>query len=223
MKFNFIFIALFLLTSKTFGQSIMNEDLVWRIIDTINQMPNLDNKEKELILAEKLSHLSDEDIVHFDLIIYALHSKANTWDLVAVDKVFSDDAHYDFPYALISLGKIAYYEILKKPDAILDYISDSLIQKPHGFYFDKHFVRADALKIKYPYDFQKLFKLHTEIQERLKKQNFSDIEIIRGDDDYHGYKAKTYNELQERMPKIWKTFENNRDLKRIFYSWVNDD
>jgi hypothetical protein len=225
MKILILFCVSFLFNSKIYSQLVMDENVVWSIIDSINQVPSVDREQKEQLLTNKLAPLSDVAIVTFDFIMHELHGKANTWDLVAVDKILSDegmmseDNHFDFGFELISLGKKAFYEIVGNPDKITDYISTSNINNPLGY---NSFIRGHrALSLRYV-DYNTEYEISNKILQKLSDEKYPDKSVFLNKPEYDGYKAKTLKELQERLPRLWQTFSACRNYEELFYFWLND-
>jgi Protein of unknown function (DUF4240) len=203
----------------------MNEDKFWTLIDAVNSEAT-ENKQKKALLVEELSILPIEEVAMFDFIMRELHYKAETWDLVAVDKIFydesmmSEDHHYRFNFAVISLGKQRFYEILNNADEMIHHIPESVPFPYHGFSFENEGYIDDAM---FELTFNKIGKeLFEQVSERVsqdwKKQN---SDTPRGCET-HGYKAESLEELEARLPKIWKRFEKHRDYGDVFHFWLND-
>jgi hypothetical protein len=209
---------------------MMNEDKVWQLIDSANAL-KVGNKQKQAFLAEKLLEFSDEDIVTFDFVISELHYKAETWDLVAVDKIFqnesmmSEDNHYMFNFAVISLGKEIFYKLLENADEIIHYLPESVPYQYNGcYFFDNYFYGVGYHVVEKKFNRFKnseRAKLYDEIYKRVAEKWKLENGISTRSWETHGYKAKSLQELQERLPKIWKRFEKHRNYEEVFDMWVN--
>jgi hypothetical protein len=233
MKLIIVLCFSFLVLPKIFAQTVMNEEKVWQLIDSVNSVNSLLKNQKKDLLLEKLSRFSDEDLVIFDFIIYDLHQKADTWDLSAVDKIFSDnsmmeeDDHYYFNYALISLGKKNFYAILEDADKIFDYIPINVPSKENTYSFEyQDFVYGgghQTLETRYKGQYELMNKVFDTINASL----FNKLKIENAHKTPQfppfGHKAKSLKELEKRLPKIWKRFAPYRCYEEVFDWWVNGD
>lgn len=232
MKLINIVLLFYFLSHKTFAQNMMNEEKLWKLIDSVNSVKSISSKQKEVLLAQKLSHFSDEDIVMFDLIVNELHYKADTWDLTAVDKIFTNsvwlsDGHYYFCFDVISMGKRVYYKVLKNADELVNHIPDSLPYKNDSYLFDDKdfivFAGSNAMKIKYKNEGNYKERIYDTLFTRLEYKLINEKKYKDRDSIYDGYKAKSLKELQKRLPKIWKRFQKHRDYELLFDEWIKYD
>ncbi len=205
------------------SQTLMTENDVWNMIDSVRKIENKDVKKMRFLLHESLISKSDTTIVSFDVVINNLHQKAQLWDFVAIDKIFSnnrmmsEDAHFYFQFGLISLGKEAYYNVLQNSGKLLNYIPNEMCENGKEFDFSNlDFIGGSGLRI-----FNEKYgdnRLYDTIMTKITQMGIEPSPP----DVYQGYKAKSLKELENRIPNIWSKFSDFRNNKELFLFWFED-
>lgn len=105
----------------------MNEESFedfWSLIEDSRQRADTRDARTDL-LRERLAQRSAQDIVRFQIDLYRVRQRVDTWNLWAVAEQIhggwcSDDSFWYFQFWVVGLGREGYERVLADPDALAD-------------------------------------------------------------------------------------------------------
>ena len=105
----------------------MNEDKFWSIIEKAGSPDQCSPEDQCSLIVKSLSELSKQELIDFENIRLQLLNKAYTWPLLKscfiVLSYVSDDVFEDFRNWIILNGQERFYNTLKAPDFMVQYIA----------------------------------------------------------------------------------------------------
>jgi len=171
----------------------MKEVIIWEIIEQSKE-ERRDFKNQAEILINKLSQLSENEIVGFEFTFREMLAKSCHYNILAAAKIIegyvNDDSFLYFRCRLLAEGKDFYFKVIENPD----YIADNPVQETDG---ELLLTVADKAFIK---------KTGENTEEELPREaalsyiNYDEGEVMLGE-------SWEENKLPQKYPKLWGKYK----------------
>jgi hypothetical protein len=170
----------------------MNEVIFWEIIEQSKEERKVFEDQAQILL-DKVSQLSEKEIVGFEFTFREMLAKSYHYNLLAAAKIIegyvNDDSFLYFRCRLLAEGKEFYFKIIENPDNLADipildtdgelmlYIADKAFIKKVGENTDMELPREAAMTF----------------------MNYDEVEELSGES------WKEYD-LPQKYPKLWEKY-----------------
>lgn len=171
----------------------IKEIVFWEIIEQSKE-GRKDFEHQAEILIDKLSRLSENDIIGFEFTFREMLAKSRHYNILAAVKIIegyvNDDSFLYFRCRILAEGKNFYFKVIENPD----YIADNPIRDIDG---ELMLSIADKAYIK---KFGEVTDKELPREMALSFEDYDEVKEISGE-------SWEENDLSKKYPKLWKKYK----------------
>lgn len=205
---------------------MLTKEEFWSIVNKAVDLSNGDKGLQTALMVQGLLGYDDISIVGFRFISDKFIDEINTQTLHLAEYIirggcFSDDPHYYFLNWVVSLGEVAYNEILENPDSIIDHLPP-IITLPFGYeeleYEDMYCVPFAAIELKYQ-DIKTENEIW-EICENAGDEAWSKNQFVWKGIQHDG--ISNIDAIRQKLPRLCELYEKDKSLEELFEFYFKD-